>query len=109
MYVVSYSFEHLAGDRTIQLGFTPILKENTLGVVRGLTLSSLSTNLTRGLAARWLFRVPPYRKCTMHLQISMFSQGFEPSNYGNVVSVANHYTGWATLLSLNYLNGLYYQ
>ncbi|GFU40520.1 cullin-4A [Trichonephila clavipes] len=27
----------------------------------------------------------------------MSSLGFEPSPYGTVVSVANHYTGWATL------------
>ncbi|GFW54034.1 hypothetical protein TNCV_3828421 [Trichonephila clavipes] len=32
--------------------------ENTLGVVRGLPPLSTSTNLTRGLAARQLFRVP---------------------------------------------------
>ncbi|GFT50890.1 hypothetical protein TNCV_1148171, partial [Trichonephila clavipes] len=40
-----------------------------------------STNHTRGLVARRLFRVPPCRKGTIHLQTSM-SSGFEPSLYG---------------------------
>ncbi|GFT84924.1 hypothetical protein TNCV_2507521 [Trichonephila clavipes] len=51
--------------------------------------SSPSTNLTRGLAARRLFRVHPRRKGTVHLQISMPSPGF------SAVSVTNHYAGWA--------------
>ncbi|GFX91639.1 hypothetical protein TNCV_3682251 [Trichonephila clavipes] len=59
-------------------------------------LSSPSTNLTRGLAARRLFKVLPCREGTMHSQISMSSPGFEPSPNGTAVSVANHYTGWAT-------------
>ncbi|GFV02397.1 uncharacterized protein TNCV_1023251 [Trichonephila clavipes] len=59
-------------------------------------LSSPSINHTRGLAARRLFRVPPCRKGTIHLQTSMSSPGFEPSPYGIAVSVANHHTGWAT-------------
>ncbi|GFU50997.1 hypothetical protein TNCV_4461901 [Trichonephila clavipes] len=50
----------------------------------------------RGLAARRLFRVPPCRKVTIHLQTSMSSPGFVPSPYGAAVSVANHYTDWAT-------------
>ncbi|GFU74575.1 hypothetical protein TNCV_5138961 [Trichonephila clavipes] len=45
-----------------------------------------------------LFRVPPCRKDTLHSQTSMTSPGFEPSPYGIAVSVANHYTGWATHL-----------
>ncbi|GFW36071.1 hypothetical protein TNCV_4929341 [Trichonephila clavipes] len=48
-------------------------------------LSSPSTNHTRRLAARRLFRVPPCRKGTIHLQ----TPGFEPSPYGIAVSVAN--------------------
>ncbi|GFV39858.1 hypothetical protein TNCV_4144951 [Trichonephila clavipes] len=51
-----------------------------------------STNHTRGLAARWLFRVPPCRKGTIHLQTSMSSPEFEPSPYGTAVRIANHYT-----------------
>ncbi|GFU86691.1 hypothetical protein TNCV_2881111 [Trichonephila clavipes] len=58
-------------------------------------LSSPSTNHMRGLAARQLFRVPPCRKDTIHLQTSMSSPEFEPIPYGTAVSVANHYTGWA--------------
>ncbi|GFS95113.1 uncharacterized protein TNCV_2704681 [Trichonephila clavipes] len=41
--VVSLSFEHHAGDSTILLGSTQILRENNLEVVRGLQLSSRST------------------------------------------------------------------
>ncbi|GFV65518.1 hypothetical protein TNCV_1737551 [Trichonephila clavipes] len=59
-------------------------------------LSSPSTNHTRGLATRRLFSVPPCRAGTIHLQTTMSSPGFEPSPYGTAVSVANHYTGWAT-------------
>ncbi|GFU49788.1 hypothetical protein TNCV_2930561 [Trichonephila clavipes] len=56
-------------------------------------LSSSSTNLTRGLAAHWLFRVPPCHE-GIHLQISMPSTGFKPRPYGIAVNVTNHYTGW---------------
>ncbi|GFU00745.1 hypothetical protein TNCV_4818991 [Trichonephila clavipes] len=59
-------------------------------------LSSPSTNLMRGLEARRLFRVPPCREGTIHLQTSMPSPGFEARPYGTAISVANHYTGWAT-------------
>ncbi|GFX62545.1 hypothetical protein TNCV_1006181 [Trichonephila clavipes] len=65
-------------------------------------LSSLSTKYTRGLAARWLFRVPPCRKGTIHLQTSMSSPGFERSPYGITVSVSNYYTGWTTPKHLPY-------
>ncbi|GFU44289.1 hypothetical protein TNCV_3041301 [Trichonephila clavipes] len=79
-------------DSTILLGSTPVLSKNTLGVVRASHLSSSSTNLTKGLAARWLFRVPPCLEGTIHLQTSMPSPGFEPKPYGTAVSVTNHYT-----------------
>ncbi|GFX92922.1 hypothetical protein TNCV_914721 [Trichonephila clavipes] len=59
-------------------------------------LSSPSTNLTRELVARRLFKVPPCREGTIHLQTSMSSAKFEPRSFGTAVSVANHYTGWAT-------------
>ncbi|GFS61213.1 hypothetical protein TNCV_3104721 [Trichonephila clavipes] len=59
-------------------------------------LSSPSNNLTRGLQARRLFRVPPCHQGTIHSQTSMSSPGFEPRPYGTAVRVANHYTGWAT-------------
>ncbi|GFX05534.1 hypothetical protein TNCV_3434381 [Trichonephila clavipes] len=54
--------------------------------------SSPSTNLSRGRAARRLFRVPPCREATAHLQRSMTFPGFEPRPYGTAVSVTNHYT-----------------
>ncbi|GFT13982.1 hypothetical protein TNCV_2616091 [Trichonephila clavipes] len=46
----------------------------------------------------WLdfhFRVPPCSKGTIHLQSSMPSPRFEPKPYGTVISIANHYSGWA--------------
>ncbi|GFW03498.1 hypothetical protein TNCV_3020101 [Trichonephila clavipes] len=58
-------------------------------------LSSLSTSLTRRLAAQRLFRVVPCREGTIHLQISMPSPGFEPRPYGSSLSITNYYTGWA--------------
>ncbi|GFW22430.1 hypothetical protein TNCV_1431811 [Trichonephila clavipes] len=54
-----------------------------------------STNLTTGLATRRVFRVPPCRKDTIHLQTSKPSPGFEPRLYGAAVSVTKHYTEWA--------------
>ncbi|GFW50507.1 hypothetical protein TNCV_2888101 [Trichonephila clavipes] len=53
-------------------------------------LSSPSTYLTRGLAAPWLFRVPPCCEGIIHLQTSMSSPEFELSPYGTAVIVANH-------------------
>ncbi|GFT01676.1 hypothetical protein TNCV_4205051 [Trichonephila clavipes] len=64
-------------------------------------VSSPSTNLTRELAARRLFKIPSCREGTIHLQTSMSSPGFETSPNGTAVSVANHYTGWATNLLLD--------
>ncbi|GFX03434.1 hypothetical protein TNCV_4634461 [Trichonephila clavipes] len=50
-----------------------------LGVAPGLShISSPSTNLTRGLAARRILRVLPCREDTIHLQTPMTSLGFEP-------------------------------
>ncbi|GFU19968.1 hypothetical protein TNCV_2705971 [Trichonephila clavipes] len=56
--VVCRSFEHHAGYRTIYLDFTSLLRRTPWGVIRGLPPSSPSTNITRGLAARRLFKVP---------------------------------------------------
>ncbi|GFX54782.1 uncharacterized protein TNCV_2556681 [Trichonephila clavipes] len=79
--VVSRSFEHHTGDSKIWLDSAQF---------RGITLwggQRPPTNLTRGLVARRLFRVPSCRKGTIHLQTSMSSPGFEPSPYGTAVSV----------------------
>ncbi|GFT90500.1 hypothetical protein TNCV_4491881 [Trichonephila clavipes] len=89
-----FCFEHHARDSTSLLGSTPILRENTLGWLRAFHLSCPSTNLTRGLAARRLFKVSPCCKGTIHLQTSMPSPGLELRPYGTAVSVTNHYTGW---------------
>ncbi|GFV21242.1 hypothetical protein TNCV_183931 [Trichonephila clavipes] len=71
-------------------------REITLGVSRASNLSSTSTNIPRGLAVRWLFGVPPCRKGTIHLQTPTSSPGYKPRPYDTALSVANHYTGWAT-------------
>ncbi|GFV95071.1 uncharacterized protein TNCV_3708671 [Trichonephila clavipes] len=65
-----------SGMLTVQFGLVPNFEgEHSGGGQRS------PTNLTRGLAARWLFRVPPCRKGTIHLQTSMPSPGFEPRHY----------------------------
>ncbi|GFX61573.1 hypothetical protein TNCV_2745481 [Trichonephila clavipes] len=90
MPVVSRSLEYHTGDSTILLVPTSIFEGKHLSGGQG---PSPSTNLTRGHAARQLFRVPPCRKGTIHLQTSMPSPGFEPSPYGTAVSITNYYTG----------------
>ncbi|GFX66359.1 uncharacterized protein TNCV_343331 [Trichonephila clavipes] len=62
------------------------------------------TNLTRGLAARLLFRVPPYQEGTIHLQTSMPSPSFEPRAYSTAIIVTNHYTGWVAISTFNMHN-----
>ncbi|GFX59610.1 hypothetical protein TNCV_3753751 [Trichonephila clavipes] len=81
----------------ILLDSTPILK-NTLEWSGTSHLSSPSTNLRRGLAARRVFRIPPGREGTIHLQTSIPSPGFEPRLYGAAFSVTNYCTRWAALL-----------
>ncbi|GFT83247.1 hypothetical protein TNCV_547301 [Trichonephila clavipes] len=49
MPVVSRRLEHYAGNSTILLSSTPILRENILGEVRIFQLSPHSTSLTREL------------------------------------------------------------
>ncbi|GFV75981.1 hypothetical protein TNCV_1455781 [Trichonephila clavipes] len=56
------------------------------------------TTQTKGLVARWLFRVPPCRKGTIYLQTSMSSPGCEPRPSGTAVNVTNRYTELTTLL-----------
>ncbi|GFV95231.1 hypothetical protein TNCV_1293491 [Trichonephila clavipes] len=92
----------LQGDSTILLGSTPILRENILEVIKGLPPLFSFPNLTRGLAAKRLFKVPPCHKSTVHLQTSMPSSGFEPRPYGMAVSFTNHYTGWAASRNVKY-------
>ncbi|GFV37171.1 hypothetical protein TNCV_1720931 [Trichonephila clavipes] len=75
----SRSFEHHTGESTIWLVPTPILREDTWEWSGASHFSTPSTNHTRGLATRQLFRVPPCRKGNIHLQTSMSSPGFEPS------------------------------
>ncbi|GFX97471.1 hypothetical protein TNCV_2840311 [Trichonephila clavipes] len=92
MSVVIRSFEHHTDDSTIWLFSTLILRENTLGVVRGLPSHERTCQL---------FRVPPCHKGTLHLQKSMLSSGFEPGPYGREVSVTNHYTGLTVRFALS--------
>ncbi|GFW60591.1 uncharacterized protein TNCV_569371 [Trichonephila clavipes] len=63
---IQLALEHHAGDSTFSTRFNPNLeRENPVGG-QGPPTSPTSTNYTRGLAARRLFRVPPCRKrhCT---------------------------------------------
>ncbi|GFX42055.1 hypothetical protein TNCV_2134701 [Trichonephila clavipes] len=78
------------GDNTIWIGSTPISRENIRRWSGASHLSSPSTNLTRGLAARWLFRVLPCHKDTIHLQTSIIYLGFEPRSYNTAVSITNY-------------------
>ncbi|GFX23293.1 hypothetical protein TNCV_1558921 [Trichonephila clavipes] len=68
----------------------PILRKDIQMWSRASYLSCPSTNLTRGLAAQWLFRAPPCHKGTMHLQTSMISLGFELRPWDIVVRVTNY-------------------
>ncbi|GFW75986.1 hypothetical protein TNCV_351711 [Trichonephila clavipes] len=76
--------------------------ENTLGWSGVSHLFSPSTNLTRGLAARRLFKIHLCREGT--IQTSLTSPRFEPSPNETEVIVADHYTGWATQYEYNLLS-----
>ncbi|GFW13778.1 hypothetical protein TNCV_1669941 [Trichonephila clavipes] len=53
-----------------------------------------------------LFKEPPCREGTIHLQTSMSSPGFEPGPNGTAVSVSNPYAGWVTGNHVNHSNEL---
>ncbi|GFX86929.1 hypothetical protein TNCV_2124761 [Trichonephila clavipes] len=101
--VVSRSFGH----HQVTVLFSsvpPQLRGRTLwGWSKVSHLSSPSINLMKGLAARQLFRVPPCYEDAIHLQTSTSSPGFELSPYTTAVSIANHYTGWATFFQVGTL------
>ncbi|GFT24287.1 hypothetical protein TNCV_2065051 [Trichonephila clavipes] len=63
-----YSTERLEPPFVDTLSLFMFPEGEAPGVARGPHPTSPSTNLTRGLAARRLFRVPPCRKGTIHLQ-----------------------------------------
>ncbi|GFW33316.1 hypothetical protein TNCV_2859931 [Trichonephila clavipes] len=86
--VVIRIFEHHAGDSTFWLGSTPILKV-VPGDGQGLPPLFPSVNLTRGLVARRLFRVPPCHESTTHLQTSMPSLRYESRPNHTAVNVTN--------------------
>ncbi|GFT77698.1 hypothetical protein TNCV_4245651 [Trichonephila clavipes] len=92
--VVSRRFEHHTGDRMISLVSTPILRENTLGVAKGLPpLIPLPPTSREDLQLDGYLKHPPCREGTVLLQTSMPPPGFEPRPNGTDVSDANHYTG----------------
>ncbi|GFT00533.1 hypothetical protein TNCV_140931 [Trichonephila clavipes] len=80
--LVSCSLEHHASDSKFWLVSTPILRENTLGEVRGFPPLSPSTNLARGLVSQRLFRMSPCRENCIHLQTFISSPGFKTRPYG---------------------------
>ncbi|GFW60561.1 hypothetical protein TNCV_569081 [Trichonephila clavipes] len=90
MPVVSCSFDYHAGDSTIWLGFTSILRENTWKMARDLP-PLLSYHQTEDLQLDGYSRVPPCLKGTIHSQTSMPSPGFELMPYDTSVSVTNYY------------------
>ncbi|GFX30642.1 hypothetical protein TNCV_4861661 [Trichonephila clavipes] len=61
------------------------------------TSLSLPPTTREDLRLDGYFRVPICR-----IQTAMSSPGFEPSPYCTAVSIANHYTGWATAQLHNY-------
>ncbi|GFX46878.1 hypothetical protein TNCV_4040231 [Trichonephila clavipes] len=93
MPVVICRFKHHTVDSTIWLG--TLEREHPWGGQRSPTSRE---------EARWLFRIHPCLKGTIHLQTSMPSLGFEkgltdccavgpiPRPYGTVVSITNHYS-----------------
>ncbi|GFV41025.1 hypothetical protein TNCV_2666161 [Trichonephila clavipes] len=68
-------------DSMIWLVFTPILRENTMGMVRGFPALFLFHQPHREFAAGWLFRVFPFRNGTIHLHATIPSPGFEHMPY----------------------------
>ncbi|GFU71464.1 hypothetical protein TNCV_2378511 [Trichonephila clavipes] len=82
-------------DSTILLSFTPILRKNTLDVVRGIPPLLPFSHPHERTCGSTLFRIPPCREGTIRLQTSMPSRGFEPRPYGIAISMTNHYTGRA--------------
>ncbi|GFV46854.1 hypothetical protein TNCV_1938771 [Trichonephila clavipes] len=92
--VVSRSLEHHTGERYDLARFHPNFKGEDPGGVPGAShLISPSTNLTKGIAAVWLFRVLTCRKGIIHLQPPLSSPGFEPWLYATTVSITNYYIG----------------
>ncbi|GFU85058.1 hypothetical protein TNCV_1553211 [Trichonephila clavipes] len=91
--VLNRSFEHHTGDRTLYLGSTPILRENTLEEGQGPPNSHpLQLTSREDLRVDGCLKSTLCREDTIHLQTCMFSPGFETRPYGATVSVANHYT-----------------
>ncbi|GFX50665.1 hypothetical protein TNCV_2722511 [Trichonephila clavipes] len=74
---------------TVQFGSVPPqIRGRVLWEWSGVShLFSSSTNLTRGLAARQLFKIPFCRNGTIHLQTSKPSPGFETRLRGITVNV----------------------
>ncbi|GFU53680.1 hypothetical protein TNCV_1470841 [Trichonephila clavipes] len=93
MPVVRRNLDNQTGDSTIFYISIPILMQSTLEGERASQLFSSSNSLSRGLAARRIFRI-----LRSHKGISMPTPGFEPSPYGSAVKVKYHCTGWASPL-----------
>ncbi|GFY22762.1 hypothetical protein TNCV_2180231 [Trichonephila clavipes] len=69
--VVSHSFERYTCDTTIYLGFTPILRENTLEVVSDLpSLCSLPPTLREDLRLDGYLKYPMLRRHKQDCEIT---------------------------------------
>ncbi|GFU07159.1 hypothetical protein TNCV_3474241 [Trichonephila clavipes] len=76
--------------------FTPILMENTVGVVRGLPpLFPFHPTLRDDLWLDGYLNYPHAAKALYIYKHPCLLPGFEPSPNGTAVSVINQYTGWA--------------
>ncbi|GFW23101.1 hypothetical protein TNCV_3802021 [Trichonephila clavipes] len=93
--VVSLSFKHHAGDCTIWLVSTLILRENTLGLVRGFPPLFPFHKPHERLDSYLEYPPPSHATKAIHLLPSMPSPGFESRPYGTAVSFTNRFIGWA--------------
>ncbi|GFW35840.1 hypothetical protein TNCV_1926711 [Trichonephila clavipes] len=88
--------------------FHPNLEGEKPGGGQGLPTSLPLPPTTReGLRLDGYLDYPHAAKHYTFTQTSMSSPGFKPSSYGIVVSVSNHYTGWATRVLVVDVCGVY--
>ncbi|GFT33877.1 hypothetical protein TNCV_4383671 [Trichonephila clavipes] len=74
MAVLSISFEHHAGDSTFWLGYTPIMRENTLDVVVGLATLLFSLASQEDLRLYGYLEYPMPQRHYTFTNIHVFSE-----------------------------------
>ncbi|GFW79483.1 hypothetical protein TNCV_4953641 [Trichonephila clavipes] len=88
MHIFSFPESALFRKHRGEVNLELLTKRNRRTIINGL----------RGL------ELTPCREGTIHSQTSIPSLGFEPWAYGTVVSVTNHYTGWAIDIIYKWVN-----